>query len=1048
MTLSRVLDWILLHSAGHPGIETQGPFWDKSKMKTTKILGAVLTLFLLTAFFISSGAAAPAAGSTVYVYEYGIGAPSDTYYLWVNGSLAGSVTLDSTGTLTGEGITEGIYSTTTAGTTLFTVKYPRTTLNAYKSGTGTSIDGTTVFRTQLVDFVVSGTDDLAYGLRFTTPAGGTTNTFGEDSVTRAQLLFADSTIFPESQLRGINISDVEHGDWKAKVSLKTGYAQGMMIPTTPSKYLSSNTISFTVSLPPADSISVSKARIAPGSSLLLTLTGMPSSRVYINIDEPGFHVLDGQSGVLEWYNDETGYLYNFTVMLSSSGTRTLQLDTNSSSKNATYSLIATFPSSTQTAVVVVSTEKGVVTVQSLKDSYYIGNNITLSGTNTETKNIYLYIKGANVQQTYLTNATVNADGTWTKTFDPGIYRPLDAGTYTIYAAASAGPAPGYSFDSNSIYATTSIFLKQPYISAFADSSTVAQGDKIKITGNAEGADSLMYYVFGTNYFSTGSIIVEDDASYEVKVSTADLDAGQYFVVVQHPMYDRLFNIGPIPAQYGGYDIKMNANGDYASDGSMLMFNTNERQSANAAEALCQALDIQNIDDMYVKLTIIVAQHTLTMNPVSDIVKGQLLTVSGTTNLKEGTGITVDILSTAFTEDDISIVSSSSFLTQTTTVQKGVDGVNPWEVTFDTTGLNVDTYIIQAKTDDLTTSTSIIIHEEGYTVPPTPTPTLIPPPTPIPTPTNIVLSPGFTLQTVTVNPEYSPDVTEGTPIAVLAYLTIAKDAITTSESLKFSTDIRQSTFWTVDVYKGTTVNNYTSEDALITSLSSTNFAYTISGFVLDYNQPVTLVINLTGLYPAVSGNITALKIDGPYFTYYYKYGPTQSVSSFDNELELQSGWNFISVPKKLNTTIQSAENLFMEVDTDNRSVLGYDAFQKVWVSVQPDDFIQPLNAYWIYAKTPCSIALAYPDSPVLPAAKTLYPGWNAVGLSSLDKTPAQTALVGTSWRVLIPWNLEGGVYDQAIVNGGSDANSPSRFMTPGNGYWVYVDSESMLLGLTA
>ncbi len=121
---------------------------------------------------------------------------------------------------------------------------------------------------------------------------------------------------------------------------------------------------------------------------------------------------------------------------------------------------------------------------------------------------------------------------------------------------------------------------------------------------------------------------------------------------------------------------------------------------------------------------------------------------------------------------------------------------------------------------------------------------------------------------------------------------------------------------------------------------------------------------------------------------------------------------------------------------------------MWVSVQPDDLIQPLNAYWIYAKTPCFISLAYPDSPVLPAAKTLYPGWNAVGLSSLDKTPAQTALVGTSWRVLIPWNLEGGVYDLAIVNGGSDANSPSRFMTPGNGYWVYVDSESTLLGLTA
>ena len=149
-----------MHSAGHPGIETQGPFWDKAKMKTMKILGAVLTLFLLSAFFISSGAAAPVPGSTVYVYEYGIGAPSETYYLWVNGALGGSVTLDSTGTLTGEGITEGIYSTDTVGTTIFTVKYPRATLNGYLAGTGPSIEGKSLINNQKIDFIVTGTNGL------------------------------------------------------------------------------------------------------------------------------------------------------------------------------------------------------------------------------------------------------------------------------------------------------------------------------------------------------------------------------------------------------------------------------------------------------------------------------------------------------------------------------------------------------------------------------------------------------------------------------------------------------------------------------------------------------------------------------------------------------------------------------------------------------------------------------------------------------------------------------------------------------------------------
>ena len=257
-----------------------------------------------------------------------------------------------------------------------------------------------------------------------------------------------------------------------------------------------------------------------------------------------------------------------------------------------------------------------------------------------------------------------------------------------------------------------------------------------------------------------------------------------------------------------------------------------------------------------------------------------------------------------------------------------------------------------------------------------------------------------------------------------------------------------------MYKGNVVNNQINSDILITTLNSTDFSTTISGFALDYDLPVTLVINLTGKVSSLDSNTAAVRIAGDLdgygnaFTSSYLYGPKYVPVVSVDEVPLQSGWNFISVPKTLNTTIQSAKNLFVEVDTDNRSILGYDAFQKVWVSVESADPVQPLNAYWIYAKTPCSVDLAYPDTPALPAAKTLYPGWNAVGLSSLNNTPAQTALFGTSWRVLIPWNLEGGMFDQAIDNGGSDANSPSRLMTPGNGYWIYVDEQSTLIGLTA
>ncbi|MDD2248413.1 MAG: hypothetical protein PHF90_01510 [Methanocorpusculum sp.] len=101
-------------------------------------------------------------------------------------------------------------------------------------------------------------------------------------------------------------------------------------------------------------------------------------------------------------------------------------------------------------------------------------------------------------------------------------------------------------------------------------------------------------------------------------------------------------------------------------------------------------------------------------------------------------------------------------------------------------------------------------------------------------------------------------------AATASMTISlpKDSISTSGSLKLTTALRDSTLWTVYVYKGTVVNNKTSEDALITTLSSSSFAYTISGFVLDYDQPVTLYIALSGLIPeSLKGqSVTILKIE--------------------------------------------------------------------------------------------------------------------------------------------------------------------------------------------
>jgi len=211
--------------------------------------------------------------------------------------------------------------------------------------------------------------------------------------------------------------------------------------------------------------------------------------------------------------------------------------------------------------------------------------------------------------------------------------------------------------------------------------------------------------------------------------------------------------------------------------------------------------------------------------------------------------------------------------------------------------------------------------------------------------------------------------------------------------------------------------------------------TVQNPVHTYTTPGNHTVNLTVSNAAGSNsarqNITVTSVVSPAIT-------------------LSRGWNFISVPKTLSASNNNASTLFSSVDTGEKSILAYNTQTKTWTSITEEDIIQPLNGYWIYAAAETAIDLTYPSTSTSLPEKTLYPGWNAVGLSSGENTTADNALacLGSSWKTVIPWNLEGGMYDPAIINGGTGTYSPDRLMTLGNGYWVYVDTESTVIGLTA
>ncbi len=252
--------------------------------------------------------------------------------------------------------------------------------------------------------------------------------------------------------------------------------------------------------------------------------------------------------------NSTTLVYSYAqIKTSTSGTRTVEFSTTANTKAQKYTVRVEKNNNDNDYVngdfkgdeVDVKVEKGAVTVVAAGDqSYYLGEEIKLSGTNTESSTTYLFIIGPNLPANggVLTNpkvavtpdtTPVDGDGTWnsvkaavladnTWSYKWGTSNlDLDAGTYTIYAVSKPydkDPDP----PRQAAYGTVSIIIKKPFVSATASQSTVAQGDKIFITGTAEGQpDSVAIWILGKNYATITTETVNSDSTfkYEVKQET-------------------------------------------------------------------------------------------------------------------------------------------------------------------------------------------------------------------------------------------------------------------------------------------------------------------------------------------------------------------------------------------------------------------------------------------------------------------------------------------------------------------------------------------------
>ncbi len=222
-----------------------------------------------------------------------------------------------------------------------------------------------------------------------------------------------------------------------------------------------------------------------------------------------------------------------------------------------------------------------------------------------------------------------------------------------------------------------------------------------IRGTAAGqpTQGIAVWILGKNKVIYDTASVNADGTFEQEISqgtTADLAAGQYFVVAQHPMYNEIFDVFPASSVPGQNNQDIVA-GSYPVSGNTLfkLQGAGSLQGSDAAEALVQALNNPSVDDTYAKLQFLVEVPKITVLPVGEKQVGDKFTISGTTNLAVDDEILVEVTSSSFKPTDKTQSGEFSGATGTVKVRKGTDGLNKWSFPVDAAAFKPDEYIVQA-----------------------------------------------------------------------------------------------------------------------------------------------------------------------------------------------------------------------------------------------------------------------------------------------------------------------------------------------------------------
>jgi hypothetical protein len=321
-------------------------------------------------------------------------------------------------------------------------------------------------------------------------------------------------------------------------------------------------------------------------------------------------------------------------------------------------------------------------------TYYLGEKISLSGSAPNTKKVFLFLTGPNLNPSGVklddieiisltgnygtfTEVDVREDGTWIYIWDTSkISKIRESGDYTIYL--SSEPRNKDSIESDK-YSKITITLRQHFLVAAIDSGTVAKGDPLTIRGIAEGNVNNVYiWILGQKYrLLQKPVNVQADSTYEYILSrdfTKKIDSGQYFVLIQHPGPNKLPDVRvSSPGESTDMIFK-----DARSVGEGIkIFQISDLRALDAVGKLNELLNFPDVDDVYSRLSFIIEDPFISINEIGPKYVGDAFSITGSTNLAEGDELNIEIFYTDdITQDGIPKNGKSPIINGITRIVRG------------------------------------------------------------------------------------------------------------------------------------------------------------------------------------------------------------------------------------------------------------------------------------------------------------------------------------------------------------------------------------------